>query len=140
MEKSTSKNRIKTMIIFNAISILTIVILFEFLKYAENKFWLAGLEILMLIAAFITFYYTYLQSGLWKMTHKKMEKLDEREIQLISDSLRVSYSLFTITTILIIYAFALIEKGPIDVVIAVGLLYFAHILPSAILGWKGKHM
>ena len=136
MEKSTSTNRIKLVIVFNAISILAIVILFELLKFAENKIWLAGLEFLLVITALITFYNAYWQTGLWRLSHTKTEKLDEREMQLISDSLRVSYSVFTIVTILIIYAFAVIEKGAIDVVIAAGLLYFAHILPSAILGWK----
>ena len=139
MEKSTSKNRTKTIIIINAITILAIVVLFELMKYAEIKIWLAGLEILILIAVVITFYKAYWQTGLWKINHKKTEKLDEREIQLVSEALRVSYSVFTIVTILIIYAFAVIEKGPIDVVIAASLLYFAHILPSAILGWKVKY-
>ena len=127
------------MIILNATCILAIVVLFEFLKFAESKILLAGLEILLVIAAVITFYMAYWQTGLWRINHKKTEKLDEREIQLVSEALRVSYSVFTIVTILIIYAFAVIEKGPIDVVIAASLLYFAHILPSAILGWKVKY-
>ena len=138
MEKSTSKNSTKTMIIVNAITILAIVVLFEIMKYAEIKILLAGLEILLVIAALITFYYAYWQTSLWKINHKKIEILDEREIQLVSEALRISYSVFTIVTILIIYAFAVIEKGPINVVIAAGLLYFAHMLPSAILGWKGN--
>ncbi len=139
MEKSTFMNRPRTMIVFNAITILAIVVLFEFLKFAENKILLAGFELLIVIAAVITFYMAYWQTGLWRLSHIKTEKLDEREIKLVSDSLRISYSVFTILTILIIYAFAVIEKGPIDVVIAAGLLYFAHILPSAILGWRGKN-
>lgn len=139
MEKSTFKNRTKMMIIINAITILAIVVLFEFLKITETKIWLAGTGILIIIAAVITFYKAYWQTGLWRINHKKIEKLDEREIQLVSEALRISYSVFTIVTILIIYAFAVIEKGPINVVIAAGLLYFAHILPAAILGWKGKH-
>jgi hypothetical protein len=39
---------------------------------------------------------------------------------------------------MIIYGFALAERGPIDVVIAACLLYLAHILPAAIVGWKEK--
>ncbi|MEA1898722.1 MAG: hypothetical protein U9N53_13765 [Bacteroidota bacterium] len=138
MEKSTSANWVKLLIIFNAVSIFAIVVLFELLKFAENRIWLAGLEILLVIAVLVTFYKAYWQTGLWSLSHKKTEKLDEREMQLISDSLKVSYSVFTIVTLLIIYAVAVIEKGPIDVVIAAGLLYFAHILPSAILGWRGE--
>lgn len=139
MEKSTSANRIKLVIVFNAMSILAIVTLFELLKFAENKIWLAGLELILVITALITFYNAYWQTGLWRLSHTKTEKLDEREMQLVSDSLRVSYSVFTIVTILIIYAFAVIEKGAIDVVIAAGLLYFAHILPTALLGWTRKY-
>ena len=138
MKKSISTNNLKATVIINATSILAIVVLFEFLKIAESKILLAGLEVLLVLAAVITFYKAYWKTGLWRLSHKKTEKLDEREMQLISDSLRVSYSVFTIVTLLIIYAFAVIEKGPIDVVIAAGLLYFAHILPSAIMGWKGN--
>jgi len=138
MKKSSSESKIKLVIIFNAMNVIAIVLLFELLKMADNKIWLGVLEFLLVITAFITFYYAYWQTGLWRLAHTKTEKLDEREIQLVSDSLKVSYSVFTIVTVLIIYAFAVIEKGPIDVVIAAGLLYFAHILPSAILGWRGK--
>lgn len=138
MKKSISTNNLQATVIINATIILAIVVLFEFLKIAESKILLAGLEILLVLAAVITFYKAYWKTGLWRLSHKKTEKLDEREMQLISDSLRVSYSVFTIVTLLIIYAFAVIEKGPVDVVIAAGLLYFAHILPSAILGWRGK--
>jgi len=57
-------------------------------------------------------------------------------MQVMLVSLKYSYSIFSIVTLIIIYGFAVVEQGPIDVVIAACLLYLAHTLPAAITGWK----
>lgn len=58
--------------------------------------------------------------------------------QVMLNSLKYSYSAFTIIVLVIVYGFAIAEQGPIDVVIAACLLYIAHTLPAAIVGWKEK--
>jgi hypothetical protein len=58
--------------------------------------------------------------------------------QVMLNSLKYSYSVFTIIVLVIVYGFAIAEQGPVDVVIAVCLLYIAHTLPAAIVGWKEK--
>ena len=67
-------------------------------------------------------------------------KLDEREIQVVLKSLRISYSIFTIFCLIIIYGFALIASDPVDVLIAGTLLYMAHTLPAAVVGWNEKNI
>ena len=62
-----------------------------------------------------------------------MKTLDERQIQVILKATRISYSIFVIVVLILIYGFALIAKGPIDVVIAAYLFYLAHLLPASIL-------
>lgn len=82
----------------------------------------------------------YVDTGLWKHIHKKSKYLDEREAMVLTKAVRLSYTIFVVTVMLIIYAFAVIEKGPIDVVIAGSLIYIAHILPAAIIAWSEKEI
>ena len=92
---------------------------------------LAALFIISLRTAFI-------KSKLWKFVHSSDKELDEREIQLVLRSIKYSYSIFTIVCLAIIYGFAVAEQGPIDVLLAGALLYLAHTLPAAIVGWHAS--
>jgi len=73
------------------------------------------------------------------MTHASYKKLDEREIQVVFKATSISYSLFAIAILVIIYIFILSGLGQIDAVLAVSLLYFAHILPASIIAWNEKN-
>ncbi len=77
---------------------------------------------------------------LWKLTHTSSKKLDERQMLVVNRALSISYSIFVIMVLLIIYAYALVEKGPIDVVLAICLLYLAHTLPAAFIAWTEKEV
>jgi len=46
--------------------------------------------------------------------------------------------IIVILVLILIYGFALLEKGPIDVVMAVALFYLSHLLPASVLGWTEK--
>ncbi len=72
------------------------------------------------------------------MTHASFKKLDEREMQVVFKATSISYSLFVIVTLVIIYIFILSGLGQIDAVLAVSLLYIAHILPASIIAWNEK--
>ena len=83
-------------IIVNYLSLLTLTFIFYYGKTHEFGYPLiAGGAICLLIAQF-TFKRLYMKTGLWKLTHAKIEKLDERELQLTHNALRLSYSIFTI--------------------------------------------
>jgi hypothetical protein len=119
-----------------------VLVFFELAKYGIGLphwagFTLVGLFLLILILSFI---HVYVKSGLWGLTHKKTEKLDEREIQVVTHAIRISYSIFVIIVILLVYLFAILGMGTIDVVIAAALLYLAHIIPTSILAWNEKEV
>ena len=129
-------------VMINYAALILAVFVFELIKYdfiLPNwiGFSLLGIFLLVLV---LTFTYVYALTGLWSLAHKKTEKLDEREIQVVTHSIRISYTIFAILVILMVYVFAIFGMGPFDVVIAATLLYLAHILPTSILAWTEKEV
>ena len=80
---------------------------------------------------------TYVKTGLWKFTHKSLDKLDEREVLLTSKSLRYAYSIFTIIVLGLLLSFSVIERQ-INIVLVVSLILVAHILPASVIAWTQK--
>jgi len=74
------------------------------------------------------------------MVHTSSKSLDEREMQVVLSAVRYAYGIFAIICLILIYAFAVAEKQAIDVLLAGALLYLAHTLPAAIIGWKEKYL
>jgi len=142
MERSiTLKNR-RLGVMINYAALILSVFAFELIKYEKGLpswlgFSLLGLFILIVAISFI---YVYVFTGLWNLAHRRTKTLDEREIQVVTNSVRISYSIFTIAVIVIVYLFAIFGMGPFDVVIAATLLYLAHILPTSILAWTEKEI
>jgi hypothetical protein len=82
-----------------------------------------------------TFIRGFWRTRLWSMTHTGFKGLDERQVQIVYESLRVSYSLFAIVCLMILYANALVERGHIPILLAGAVLYLAHTLPAAVVAW-----
>ena len=101
--------------------------------------WLTILVILALAATFLSFIPLYWRSGLWKFTHSPLEKLDERELLLSGNLLRKAYVIFTVVILCLFLLFSLMESR-VSIILAVSLIYFAHILPGAILGWEKEKL
>ncbi|NQU86617.1 MAG: hypothetical protein HQ541_12725 [Mariniphaga sp.] len=137
MQKQLSKSARQTWITINFVSILLIVFFFYLGRSLEKPpvFFIGGT--LAAVLTIISFIKVFIQTGLWKMVHKT-NTLDERQMQVLLNALKYSYSVFVIFSLLIIYGFAVVNKEPINVLIAACLLYLAHILPAAIVGWKEK--
>ena len=142
MKRNISKTKRRLGVIVNYMALILAVFIFEMVKYGMGLPGWTGLVLIgiLLIVLIISFTYTYGMTGLWRLTHKKTENLDEREIQVVTNSIKISYSIFTILVILVIYLFAVLGMGPFDVVIAATLLYLAHILPTSILAWAEKEV
>ena len=66
------------------------------------------------------------------------KNLDEREVSVVLNGLKYSYSIFTITIIILLYVVAFLNLQIFDVMFAGGLLYLAHILPAVVIGWYEK--
>jgi len=136
MNKTKHTSRIAVLV--NYFSIIVILALFYVVRLGLLKTVFIAFEIIPLIAAVLSFRYAFLKTDIWKMTHASYKKLDEREIQVVFKATSISYSLFVIVTLVIIYIFILSGMGQIDAVLAVSLLYIAHILPASIIAWNEK--
>jgi hypothetical protein len=142
MERNISIKKRRWGVIINYSALILAVFAFEIIKYGVGLpswigFSLLGIFLLILI---LSFTYTFGNTGMWMLAHKKTGNLDEREIQVVTNAVRLSYSIFTIMVIVIVYLFAILGMGPFDVVIAATLLYLAHILPSSILAGTEKEV
>jgi len=136
MNKTKHTSRIAVLV--NYFSIIVILALYYVVRLGLLKTVFIAFEIIPLIAAVLSFRYAFLKTDIWKMTHASYKKLDEREIQVVFKATSISYSLFVIVTLVIIYIFILSGMGQIDAVLAVSLLYIAHILPASIIAWNEK--
>ena len=133
----TRQNR-KLWIIVNYLSIILVLSFFYIGKYYGWPTFAIVCEVVSFILLIFSFVKVFVKTNLWKLAHASDKNLDERQLQVMLNSLRYSYSAFTIITLAVIYGFAVTGQSPIDVVIAACLLYFAHTLPAAIVGWKEK--
>ena len=127
-------------VILNYFCILAIIVFFAIGKlygWSNQIFIVMGC---VAVVGFFSFISLYIKSKIWKLVHTKIEKLDEREIQLTHESLRYSYGIFTVISLLVLLIFALTIKDydSLLMIICVSLLYLAHTLPAAIIAWKQK--
>ena len=138
MNHQLSQQSRRVWIIINYISVALIVFFFYFGRFLEQPVvFFTGGGLSLLIAG-ATFYKTFVRTQLWKIVHSAKNSLDERQMQVVLNALRYSYSVFVILTLLLIYGFALVDKEPINVLVAACILYLAHTLPAAVVGWTEK--
>ena len=117
-------------------SLISLIEFFYLGKFSNWQFMVIIVEVLS-IALFVTsFYMGFIKTNFWKLVHSKPENLDEREISVVLSGLKYSYSIFTILCIGTVYIFAFMDFQYIDVIFAAGLLFLAHILPAAVVGWN----
>jgi hypothetical protein len=97
-------------------------------------FWLAVLVVV------VTFFPVHLRTGLWRLTHSRGNGLAKGGKQQVLESLRGSYVVFSVTSLLLILASVIL--GAADqtqrLVIFCVLLYLAHTLPSSMLVWTSS--
>ncbi len=137
MYKQLSKSSRRIWISSNFFSLFILLFFFYLGRSLDSAILFYAGGSLSVIAAIMTFIKAFIHTGLWKMVHSNKD-LDERQNQVLLGALKNSYSVFTISVLLLVYGFALFDKQPIDVLLAACLLYVAHILPAAIIGWKEK--
>ena len=136
MEDQKLKNRL--WISLNFVSLISLIVFFYLGKLSNWQIMVIIVEVLSIALFVISFYKGFIKSNFWRLVHSKSQNLDEREISLVLTGLKYSYSIFTILCIVIVYILILINFQFIDVVLAAGLLYLAHILPAAIVGWNER--
>ena len=143
MPKKLSILNRKSGVVINYLSLFWFVLLFYSGEHITG--W-SGLIItstlISLLITIFTFVTVHVKSGLWKLIHSKIEKLDEREIYVTHESLRYSYAIISVFLLIVIFAMALTSMGKeaLGPVLPTSLIYFAHTLPSAVIAWKDKEL
>ncbi len=127
----------KTGVIATVLSLIAIVVIFEFGKANLQIVYFVVLEFSAILVFLLSFFLTYAKTGLWKFTHKPLKELDEREIALTSKSLRYAYGIFSVTVLALLLSLAITETQ-IDIVLVVSLMLFAHIIPASVIAWTEK--
>ena len=139
MELRKSIRKRRSGVILTYISLVSMVLIFEYCKISQWTNLYVTLEIVMIIAFIVCFIVTYLKTELWNFIHKPLIKLDEREIALTSKSLRYAYGIFTVVILSVLLSFALMATT-IDVVVVASLILFAHLLPASVIAWTEKEV
>ena len=138
MSKISSGKKNRIWISLNYFSLILSLLVFYTGKFMSWPTIIIIVQIGMVAAFVYSFFLAFIKNNLWRMVHTADKYLDERELQVVLHALRFSYSIFTITTLVIIYGFSIAEKGPIDVLLAAALVLFAHTLPAAVVGWRER--
>jgi hypothetical protein len=140
MEQQNFRKQNRYWILLNYLSLIAVLVFFYIGKYLQWPIFLVIFEIGSLAILIISFYKAFIKTKFWKMVHTSYGDLDEREMQVVLNGLKYAYSIFTIICLIIIYTFAITEYHPIDILLAGGLLFLAHTLPAAIVGWNEKYI
>ncbi|MDP8205421.1 MAG: hypothetical protein P9L92_02055 [Candidatus Electryonea clarkiae] len=149
MEATNKLLKGKNGVIINYAGLLAIIICFVVLdQIGWNAGLIAGILITLVITV-ITYVKVHIKSNLWKLTHSRAEKLDEREVLITHEALSYSYSIFSVICLSILFLIVLSLDSSFSErltiirsaakIIVICMIYFAHTLPSSIIAWKGNY-
>ncbi len=137
MKAGISKPNRRIAVIINYGCVLLFLASFYIGKYYGWSVEVIAGAIVTAVAALINFIILHIRTRLWKLVHTKAEKFDERQIQVTHESLRYSYAIFTVVSLLVLMCIAL-SAGRHDsnlILVFASLLYLAHTLPSSVMAW-----
>lgn len=134
MNKSTSKTGKRIWILLTLLSLAGLAFIFEYTKTAGWSSAFTIIEVIFIAILLLSFVMGYVITGLWVFSHRSLNQLDEREVMIIGQSLRISYSIFTVFVLCFLMFVALTERS-MTMVSVVSLIIFAHLLPASIVGW-----
>jgi hypothetical protein len=141
MTREISKSERRLLVSVNYLSILVIVLI----AHAGGEYgWSSRLRIIAMLASagvlLATFIAVFWRTRLWQTTHASFDRLDERQVQVMYDSLRSSYSIFVILCLVILYLNSVAGEGSIPILVAGAMLYLGHTLPAAVVAWTEKEV
>ena len=139
MKKEISRKSRRFGVVINYIALILLNIFYEMIKRTDATEISTTGAITSFILILITFIIYYYRTHIWHFIHAKIEELDEREILVIHNSLRYAYGVFAVIALVIIYLYSLSE-GRVSLILAISMIYFAHILPASIIAWKEKEV
>jgi predicted PurR-regulated permease PerM len=140
LKEMTKRNR-KIAVIVNYLSVLAIGLVIKVGEWAGfNIGVIITAAIIATVIAAVTFYLIYWRTQLWRLVHTRFGRLDEREVQLVYEALRYSYTIFIVACLIIIYINVIAEQGYFSALVPTGLLYLSHALPASIVAWTEKEV
>ncbi len=136
MRKAIPRSARRVGVAVNYAALLAVVVL-AYLARATGPHMIITLGIgAVLLLLFLTWFRYHLGTGLWKLAHINVERLDERERQVTHEALRHAYAVFTVISLMILLWKSLFQDRDSNlIIIFAALLYLSHTLPSAILAW-----
>ena len=137
MDLLKPKKRRRISVLLTNLALGGIVLVFEYGRWIEWNLTAQILEIAMIIAFVVGFINTYIKTGLWEFIHKPVKFLDEREIAVAGRSTRQAYNIFSVLVLSILFFFA-VGNLTLDMVMVIGFIVFAHLLPASIIAWREK--
>ena len=141
MELERSKPRRRAAVVLNYASVVAILVLFAFGQYRGWNTPLAVATIAIAAVAMMSFLMLHVKTHLWWLVHTKADNLDERQIQLTHESLRYSYGIFAIVTLLVLLYLGITHReDSLSIVVFASLLYLAHTLPASVIAWIEKEV
>ena len=94
-----------TAVVINYVSLILILVVFYAVQILGlNKLFIL-VVIMLLLVLIISFNSAFKKTGLWKLVHRSQKHLDERELQIIHKAIRLSYSIFVILCLVLIYLY-----------------------------------
>jgi len=137
METKKAFDWIRFGVIVTFLCLLSIVLVFEYSMINGWTNFRSIIELALLTLLIICFVLSYIKTGLWKFTHKPIRKLDEREIAVVSKSLRYGYAIFSVV-VLCFFLFLSLTGNKVSIVMAGSFILFAHLIPASIIAWTEK--
>jgi phosphatidylglycerophosphate synthase len=146
MNREQQRLQIRRWVLVNYLSCLIIILLPVVARLIDLKWLWISFYGLILALFFLSMSRAFWKTGLWKLTHKKTDKLDEREIAIAHSALGKSYQFMTVVFLIVMYllilgndpdvSFLFSWINPIAPILAFMLIYIVHTMPAAIIGWR----
>ena len=141
MAKEISRTQRRVLVAVNFVSLAAIVFM---VHVGRGRGW----DVRLILAGIIpaagvltaTFIGVFWRTGLWQLAHASFDRIDERQAQVMYESLRRSYTVFALLCVVVLFVNAVAERGHIPILIAGALLYLAHTLPAAAMAWNEKEV
>ena len=151
MRREVSKPTRRIGVIINYLSLVLFILLFSLGMHRGWRIPIIVGETVALTIVLVSFVYLYVKTRLWKFVHASIEELDERQVHIMHDALRYSYSIFSVVTLSYLLILTLTTRFSIDtltpsgsaslgMIILCGLIYIAHTLPASIIAWTEKEV
>ncbi len=142
MSIRASKSKRRALVIVNYLAIFALIaVIYAGEMFGESTYTGVAAIILMLFTV-LSFVFLHARTRLWWLTHTKVKNLDERQQGITHESLRYSYSIYTVLSLALLFIIALAAQDydPNLIVVFAALHYLAHTLPGSILAWREKEV